>query len=198
MSNHALPISLSHFGEAIKELPLEILYAKFTEINNSIYHLELSNLQLEPYAKGSQASSSGQPDMDFLDAIKENKLVITKMHQRLSLLKAEIERHGINWAEFQNNGGFKESINQVIDTAPSDQNDTSRPISITSADSSSLDSEKFNGNTRIDLLREVDGVLPIFRQTSSVHDSAPEREGTRQNISGNRGTIYTEDQGIYL
>ncbi|RMZ75356.1 hypothetical protein DV738_g5522, partial [Chaetothyriales sp. CBS 135597] len=45
----ALPISAASFAQAIEDLPMENLYAKASEINNSIAHLQRSNAELKEY-----------------------------------------------------------------------------------------------------------------------------------------------------
>jgi hypothetical protein len=115
MSSDALPITPTAFAAALPDLPISTLHLKVLELRNSIAHLDYSNEQLRPYAEGtatatttstststtSQPSSSGQPDQDCIDAIKENEGVIESMQERIRLLRAEVERRGLSWTEFQ-------------------------------------------------------------------------------------------------
>ena len=90
MSSRSTPIPAHLFSTAIKDLPLENLHSKATELQNSITHLESSNEQLKPYV---------DDDQDCADAIEENKDVITQMENRISLLRLEVERRGFKWGE---------------------------------------------------------------------------------------------------
>ncbi|EJT73277.1 hypothetical protein GGTG_10123 [Gaeumannomyces tritici R3-111a-1] len=107
MSSEALPISPGRFAEAIRDLPLASLHLKVLELRNSIAHLDYSNEQLRPFAEG-VAPSFGQdpavpsvPDRDCADAIAENETVIARMAERVRLVRAEVERRGCSWAEFE-------------------------------------------------------------------------------------------------
>lgn len=42
-----------------------------------------------------------EPDPDCVDAIRENEAVIARMQARIALVRAEVERRGLGWAEFQ-------------------------------------------------------------------------------------------------
>ncbi|CAK7199253.1 hypothetical protein SEUCBS139899_001927 [Sporothrix eucalyptigena] len=116
MSSEALPISPARFAEAIKELSLSSLHFKALEIRNDIAHLDYSNEQLLPYAKGTIAvlgvSTTGDedpaPDQDCIDAIKENLVVIDRKLNQLKLVRAEVEERGVSWTEFQS----KEEVEQ--------------------------------------------------------------------------------------
>ncbi|CAK7245915.1 MAG: hypothetical protein STHCBS139747_007520 [Sporothrix thermara] len=117
MSSESLPISPARFAEAIKDLSLSTLHLKVLEIRNDIAHLDYSNEQLLPYAKGTIAvlgatSTSGDgesvPDQDCVDAIKENLVVIERKLKQLELVRAEVENRGVSWTEFQS----KEEVEQ--------------------------------------------------------------------------------------
>ncbi|KAK3336047.1 hypothetical protein B0T19DRAFT_26742 [Cercophora scortea] len=110
MSTDALPITPARFAEAIADLPLSSLHLKVLELRNNIAHLDYSNEQLRPFAEGTQTAlfssssttaSPEQPDQDCIDAIRENEQVIARMNQRIQLVRAEVEKRGISWAEFQ-------------------------------------------------------------------------------------------------
>lgn len=105
MSHEALPITNAQFAEAIEDLPIENIYAKAYEINNSIAHLTQSNQTLQDYSDSVKNDISldertrRDGDKDCLEAIKENKVVIERQRDRVSLLKAEVERRGARWHE---------------------------------------------------------------------------------------------------
>ncbi len=98
MSSEARPISPAQFAAAIEDLPLENLYAKVSEIRNSIAHLERSNKDLEDY------SNSAGGDSDCMAAVRENEEVIDRMNGRIELIKKEMERRGQKWHEAEVNG----------------------------------------------------------------------------------------------
>lgn len=105
MSREARPISPTRFAQAIEDLPLENIYMKAHEINNSVMHLRQSNAQLQEYSdsikndESLDAESRQYGDKDCLEAIEENKVVIERQLGRISLLKAEVERRGGRWHE---------------------------------------------------------------------------------------------------
>jgi hypothetical protein len=129
MSSEALPISPTRFAAALTDLPLSTLHLKVLELRNSIAHLDYSNEQLRPFAEGTATTTTttttspstsnssttqtqtstqtsteqvrGEPDPDCLDAIRENEAVIARMQARIALVRAEVERRGLSWAEFQ-------------------------------------------------------------------------------------------------
>lgn len=113
MSAEARPISPSSFSRAIEDLPVENIYSKAFEINNSVAHLQQSNKLLQEYSDSIKNDQSLDPstraggDKDCLDAIKENEIVIKRQQERVRLLKAEVERRGQLWHELdpdRNNG----------------------------------------------------------------------------------------------
>lgn len=93
MSSTSTPITPARFSEAISELPLSSLFAKAAELRNSIAHLERSNDELVIEANGG--------DGDCADAIVENMAVVTRMQERLDLLKLETEGRGYIWNKNQ-------------------------------------------------------------------------------------------------
>jgi hypothetical protein len=105
MSSDAIPISPARFAEAIKDLPLSSLHLKVLELRNSIAHLDYSNEQLRPFAEGREAigggGGAGQPDQDCAEAIAENEAVISRMQERIRLVRVEVEGRGVGWEEFQ-------------------------------------------------------------------------------------------------
>lgn len=103
MSADTRPISPGRFAAALKELSVNMLHLKVLEIRNSIAHLQYSNDQLEPFAKGSATAigdSNAGPDQDCIDAIRENEQVIDRMIERIALVRAEVEERGVSWTEF--------------------------------------------------------------------------------------------------
>lgn len=105
MSSETRPISPHSFAQAIEDLPLENIYGKAYEINNSIAHLQQSNKVLQEYSDSIKEDASLDPgvraegDKDCLDAIRENEVVIGRQRDRVRLLKAEVERRGQLWHE---------------------------------------------------------------------------------------------------
>ncbi|KAJ9668535.1 hypothetical protein H2201_001176 [Coniosporium apollinis] len=91
MSATSNPIPPERFAAALTELPLGSLHAKAAELRNSIAHLRRSNEQLAPYARDG--------DRECADAIQENEEVISRMEERVALLKAEVEGRGMMWVE---------------------------------------------------------------------------------------------------
>jgi hypothetical protein len=116
MSSDALPISPSRFAEALKSLPLSTLHLKVLELRNSIAHLDYSNEQLRPFALGtsqpigSSPSEPQQPDQDCIDAIRENEQVISRMEERIRLVRAEVEDRGQKWEEFASKEELEEKV----------------------------------------------------------------------------------------
>ncbi|KAI6085334.1 hypothetical protein F4821DRAFT_150723 [Hypoxylon rubiginosum] len=102
----AEPINPARFAEALKDLPSESLALKVAELRNSIAHLDYSNAELKPYAEGraptlEQQGSPAEPDQDCIDAITENEAVISRMQERIELIRKEVEGRGLSWREFQ-------------------------------------------------------------------------------------------------
>ncbi|ETN41892.1 uncharacterized protein HMPREF1541_03831 [Cyphellophora europaea CBS 101466] len=104
MTANIPPISPSRFALALQDLPLENLYAKAREIDNSIAHLRRSNAQLQEFSDSirSDETISGETreevgDRECLEAIRENEEVIERQRERVGLLKAEVERRGRTW-----------------------------------------------------------------------------------------------------
>ena len=98
MSSTTSPISPAAFASALKDLPLSALHLKAAELRNSIAHLDYSNEQLRPFALGTEPGLAA-PDDDCVDAIRENEVVITRMEERIRLLKKEVEERGQVWVE---------------------------------------------------------------------------------------------------
>lgn len=105
MSSEARPISTAEFSQAIEDLPVENLYSKAHEIQNSVAHLQKSNDQLQEYSDSIkndttiEESVRSEGDRDCLEAIRENEIVIKRQLERIDLLKKEVERRGGRWHE---------------------------------------------------------------------------------------------------
>ncbi|KAE8366704.1 hypothetical protein BDV27DRAFT_125016 [Aspergillus caelatus] len=100
MSAESLPITLAAFVEAIKELPLSSVYAKASELSNSISHLRRSNQELKAFMNESCDTEAEKRELE--NYITENEEVIRSMHERNLLLKSEIEGRGQRWIEMGN------------------------------------------------------------------------------------------------
>jgi hypothetical protein len=97
-------ITNAQFTLAIADLPLENVYAKAAEIENSITHLQRSNAQLKQFSDSirNDATIEGETreevgDRECLEAIRENEEVIQRQRERIRLLKEEVERRGQRW-----------------------------------------------------------------------------------------------------
>lgn len=103
MSGEARPIDAEQFALAIQDLPIENLYSKANEIQNSITHLEASNRHLQEYSDSIRTDTTlpedtrQEGDKDCLEAISENLVVINRQKDRVQLLKQEVERRGGRW-----------------------------------------------------------------------------------------------------
>ncbi|KAF2152917.1 hypothetical protein K461DRAFT_267591 [Myriangium duriaei CBS 260.36] len=91
MSSDALPIDPTAFAQALESLPPETLHLKAAEIANSINHLKSSNEQMLPFAD--------EGDQDCKDAMFENLVVIGRMNERIRMLREEVEKRGLRWAD---------------------------------------------------------------------------------------------------
>ncbi|KAJ5951396.1 uncharacterized protein N7479_009809 [Penicillium vulpinum] len=97
MSTESLPITPGAFAEAIKELPLAVLYSKVSELTNSIAHLHRSNAELRAFLAESNDSDDDKKELEGY--IAENEGVAVSMNERISLLKIEVENRGQPWIE---------------------------------------------------------------------------------------------------
>ncbi|KAI4740997.1 hypothetical protein E4T50_08572 [Aureobasidium sp. EXF-12298] len=94
MSHEALPIDRARFAEALESLPLDALHSKVAELRNNMNHLRYSNEQMVPFA-----DDGDQGFEDCKDAMYENLVVISRMNERIELLRAEVEKRGMRWSE---------------------------------------------------------------------------------------------------
>jgi hypothetical protein len=91
MSAEALPITSERFSKALQDLSLSSLYLKVDELRNSMAHLEKSNVELEEFVRQEQ-------DKDCYEALMENKEVLKRMEERITLIKKEVmEVRGLPW-----------------------------------------------------------------------------------------------------
>ncbi|KAJ6142641.1 hypothetical protein N7471_002094 [Penicillium samsonianum] len=97
MSTESLPITPGAFAEAIKELPLAVLYSKVSELTNSIAHLHRSNAELRAFLTESNDSEEDKKELEGY--VAENEGVAVSMNERISLLKTEVENRGHPWIE---------------------------------------------------------------------------------------------------
>ncbi|CAK1355666.1 hypothetical protein CB0940_00633 [Cercospora beticola] len=122
MSSSSTPISPEMFAIAIKDLPVDTLYAKAAELLNSMQHLRDSNAQMAEFA------DSG--DEVCKEAISENDVVISRMQERIELCKAEVEGRGMRWtghvqaAEEKENG---EAVNGTLTNGHAEQDESAVP-----------------------------------------------------------------------
>ncbi|GKZ36132.1 hypothetical protein AbraIFM66950_007039 [Aspergillus brasiliensis] len=107
MSAESLPISPAAFAEAIKELPLPVLYAKVSEIRNSMAHLHRSNQELRTFINESCDTDTEKQELEGY--IKENEDVAVSMLERIELLKTEVENRGQRWIELEDPEKNKEN-----------------------------------------------------------------------------------------
>lgn len=107
MSAETQPINPQLFAQALEALPLDALHSKAAELRNSIAHLKSSNEQMLPFAE--------EGDQDCKDAMFENLVVIGRMNERVALLRAEVERRGMRWAdaEVEDSEGQKDGVRMV-------------------------------------------------------------------------------------
>ncbi|KAF2182178.1 hypothetical protein K469DRAFT_246045 [Zopfia rhizophila CBS 207.26] len=91
MSADSLPITASRFATALTDLPLSSLYAKASELRNSIAHLQKSNVELQEWVEK-------EGDKDCYEAYVENQEVIKRMEERIEMVKKEVtEIRGLPW-----------------------------------------------------------------------------------------------------
>ncbi|OTA91274.1 hypothetical protein M434DRAFT_76463 [Hypoxylon sp. CO27-5] len=125
MSAESQPIDPARFAEALKELPAENLALKVLEIRNAIAHLDYAIAELKPYAEGRppqlNEGETAEPDQECIDAIAENEVVIARMQNRIEMIRAEVERRGLSWREFQGKPDEeKEEASSATDMANGD------------------------------------------------------------------------------
>lgn len=114
-------VTASLFKEAIRDLPLPNLYAKVSEIQNSIAHLHRSNDEMRSFI--TESCETEEDKQELQTYISDNERVFVNMTERIKLLKEEVERRGQRWIEISNgagaNGDSHESTNPDQQTASS-------------------------------------------------------------------------------
>ncbi|BCR86980.1 uncharacterized protein ACHE_30967A [Aspergillus chevalieri] len=104
MSDQTNPIFTHYtFADAIKELPLSALFAKASELQNSIAHLHRSNDEMKIFITESCESEEDKREIEGY--VSENEGVLVRFTERIALLKAEVERRGQQWIEVANTNG---------------------------------------------------------------------------------------------
>ena len=104
MSDQPNPIFTHYtFADAIKELPLSALFAKASELQNSIAHLHRSNDEMKTFV--AESCESEEEKCEIEGYISENEGVLVRFTERIALLKAEVERRGQQWIEVANTNG---------------------------------------------------------------------------------------------
>ncbi|CAE7010144.1 hypothetical protein CFE70_001848 [Pyrenophora teres f. teres 0-1] len=91
MSASATPITFTRFSQALSDLSVESLYAKYSEITNQLAHLESSNKQLEEFARDND-------DRDCYEALLENRVVMKRFEERREAIVNEVSIvRGLPW-----------------------------------------------------------------------------------------------------
>ncbi|KAI9928538.1 hypothetical protein ASPWEDRAFT_104655 [Aspergillus wentii DTO 134E9] len=129
MSEESNPIPPSLFAEAIKELPLSTIYAKVSELRNSIAHLHRSNDELRTFVTESCDTEDDKRELEGY--ITENEGVITSMRERITLLKAEVEGRGQQWIEVEDSNN---NNNSTDTNASSGENQTPSSVVVNGAE----------------------------------------------------------------
>lgn len=171
MSSEAQPISPSAFAEAIQELPLSSLYAKVSELRNSISHLTRSNEELRTYIIES-GEGPDSPDNKELEAyVLENEEVMQAMAERIRLLKAEVEGRGQRWME------------EVLEDGEEDGLDGERIEGEDPPLVNGISSHETNGDANGHVEHRVNGLT---------------NPSNRQNGDEERRNEDDDDEGVYL
>lgn len=118
MSDQPNPIFTHYtFADAIKELPLPALFAKASELQNSIAHLHRSNDEMKAFV--AESCDSEEDKREIEGYVSENEGVLAKFTERIALLKAEVERRGQRWIEVANTNGT-DTNKENADAQPSE------------------------------------------------------------------------------
>jgi hypothetical protein len=105
MAAQVFTINPEAFTEALKELPLSAVYAKVSELRNSIAHLHRSNAEMKDFLEASQSDDERREMEGY---IRENEGVFASMRERLDMLRIEVERRGQSWIEEEGDGAKEE------------------------------------------------------------------------------------------
>jgi hypothetical protein len=127
MSSESTPITLTRFATALADLPIDAIYSKYSELRNSIAHMESSNTQLEDFAREND-------DRECYEAVLENRMVIKRFEERIEALKSEVvEKRGLPWrpqdeestgkgGEAAQSGGTTNGVSEQNGTGDQDAN----------------------------------------------------------------------------
>ncbi|PNS19729.1 Retrograde regulation protein 2 [Sphaceloma murrayae] len=107
MSSDTAPIPPEEFARALESLPPETLHQRAAEIQNSINHLKYSNEQMMPFAD--------EGDHDCREAMFENLVVIGRMNERIKMVREEVEKRGLRWADAEVEEAEGEKVNGHIE-----------------------------------------------------------------------------------
>ncbi|RAL00262.1 uncharacterized protein BO80DRAFT_357305 [Aspergillus ibericus CBS 121593] len=146
MSGESLPIAPAAFAEAIKELPLPVLYAKVSEIRNSIAHLHRSNQELRTFITESCESDADKQELESY--IVENEGVAVSMTERIDLLKAEVENRGQQWIELDEKEKEEQNGDPTSLPSPPVNGAAQRPAATAQQDSSNPASAENSGDAQ--------------------------------------------------
>lgn len=162
------------------------MHLKVLELRNSIAHLDYSNEQLRPFAEGREAvlssSSPAHPDQDCIDAIRENEAVISRMQERIALVRAEVEERGCSWDEFRS----KEEVEEENEKRRKEEEEEEERVNGAGTDAET------NGETRNPW---TDGTFQTGTiRNGEVHmDETPRRPQGSSAPSGGGGSLTDEE-----
>ncbi|TKA24992.1 hypothetical protein B0A50_06090 [Salinomyces thailandicus] len=94
------PIPPARFANALLSLPISALHSKTAELQNALAHLHESNAYMIPYAEAG--------DFECQTARTENEVVMSRLEERVRLIRDEIGRRGMG-------GGGEGGCRAVVD-----------------------------------------------------------------------------------
>ncbi|KAL1856042.1 hypothetical protein Plec18170_003910 [Paecilomyces lecythidis] len=175
------PITPAAFAEALKSLPLSAVYAKVSEIRNSIAHLHRSNVELKLFIEESAESESDKRELESY--ISENEGVIETMNERVELCKAEVEERGQQWIE--------------LDAEPEEQESEATGGEDTSTSAAAAHTSGVNGINGT----SGSGIEGGQTQTTTGGANAATTNGTSSQQgapAARQQEVETEEEGVYL
>ncbi|CAI7587343.1 unnamed protein product [Penicillium pancosmium] len=119
MAAQVFTINPEAFTEALKELPLSAVYAKVSELRNSIAHLHRSNAEMKDFLEASQSDDERREMEGY---IRENEGVFASMRER-----TEVERRGQSWIEEEGDGAKEEKKEDGVPATNGDLISSSNP-----------------------------------------------------------------------
>ncbi|GAD95859.1 hypothetical protein NFIA_016480 [Paecilomyces variotii No. 5] len=176
--SEAQPITPAAFAEALKSLPLSAVYAKVSEIRNSIAHLHRSNAELKLFIEESTESESDKRELESY--ISENEGVIETMNERVELCKAEVEERGQQWIE--------------LDAEPEEQESEATGGEHTSTGAHTSGVNGINGTSE-------SGIEGGQTQATTGGANAATTNGTssqQRAPEAGQQDVETEEEGVYL